>query len=188
MLKSHNYLPVKFTYGIRALMCLNQFWYLYPRINYMSEIDSPFTIYHDYHSLISYALSIDMIHSKPKKQIAYTSLSISSKSATIWHEQTKCSELAGYRQIEDNFELGLRNRAFLSELDSKELKDNELERLTMFSIVDNLDSVPLHTKTTPLSFKHKAITLKSWVEIVNKLHSRIVHFRNLTCQLCGIKN
>ncbi|RHZ49367.1 hypothetical protein Glove_522g50 [Diversispora epigaea] len=89
-----------------------------------------------------------------------------------------------YRQIEDNFELDLRNRAFLSELDSKELKDNELERLTMFSIVDSLDSVPLHTKTTPLSFKHKAITLKSWVEIVNKLHSRIVHFRNLTCQLC----
>ncbi|RHZ69621.1 hypothetical protein Glove_281g7 [Diversispora epigaea] len=70
-----------------------------------------------------------------KKQIAYTSLPTSSKSVTIWHEQTKCSELAGYRQIEDNFELGLRNRAFLSELDSKEPKDNELERLTMFSTV-----------------------------------------------------
>ncbi|RHZ84514.1 hypothetical protein Glove_80g9 [Diversispora epigaea] len=82
-----------------------------------------------------------------KKQIAYTSLPISSKSATIWHEQTKCSELAGYRQIEDNFELGLRNRAFLSKLDSKELKDNELERLSMFSTVDSLDSTPLHTET-----------------------------------------
>ncbi|RHZ49853.1 hypothetical protein Glove_510g14 [Diversispora epigaea] len=87
-----------------------------------------------------------------KKQIAYTSLPISSKSVTIWHEQTKCSELAGYRQIEDNFELDLRNRAFLSELDSKELKDNELERLTMFSTVDSLghpnsaDSA-LHTET-----------------------------------------
>ncbi|RHZ63480.1 hypothetical protein Glove_329g30 [Diversispora epigaea] len=32
-------------------------------------------------------------------------------------------------------------------LDSKELKDNELERLTMFSTVDSLDSVPLHTET-----------------------------------------
>ncbi|RHZ45680.1 hypothetical protein Glove_661g5 [Diversispora epigaea] len=37
-------------------------------------------------------------------QIAYTSLPISSKSTIIWHEQTKCSKLAGYRQIEDNFE------------------------------------------------------------------------------------
>ncbi|RHZ46239.1 hypothetical protein Glove_628g15 [Diversispora epigaea] len=70
-----------------------------------------------------------------------------------------------YQQIEDNFELGLRNRTFLSELDSKELKDNELERLTMFSTVDSLESVPLNTETTPLSLKRKAITLKSWVEI-----------------------
>ncbi|RHZ88057.1 hypothetical protein Glove_26g315 [Diversispora epigaea] len=118
-------------------------------------------------------------HSKPKKADSIYFFAD--------NEQTKCSELAGYRQIEDNFELDLRNRVFLSELDSKEPKDNELERLTMFSTVDSLDSVPLHTETTPLSFKHKAITLKSWVEIVNKLHSRIVHFRNLTCQLCGIK-
>ncbi|RHZ87260.1 hypothetical protein Glove_38g78 [Diversispora epigaea] len=53
------------------------------------------------------------------------------------NEQTKCSELAGYRQIEDNFELDLRNRAFLS----------ELERLTMFSTVDSFDSVPLYSET-----------------------------------------
>ncbi|RHZ69115.1 hypothetical protein Glove_290g112 [Diversispora epigaea] len=77
------------------------------------------------------------------------------------NEQTKCSELAGYQQIEDNFELGLRNRAFLSELNSKELKDNELKRLTMFSTVDSLDSTPLYIETTSLSFKRRLKSTKN---------------------------
>ena len=50
--------------------------------------------------------------------------------------------------------MDLRNRAFLSELDTKELKDDELKRLTMFSTVDSLDrvsyanSISLYIETT----------------------------------------
>ncbi|RHZ51169.1 hypothetical protein Glove_482g96 [Diversispora epigaea] len=56
-----------------------------------------------------------------------------------------------YRRIENNFALDLRNRAFLS----------ELERLTMFSTVDSLNSASLHTETTSLSFKRRPKSTKN---------------------------
>ncbi|RHZ45687.1 hypothetical protein Glove_661g54 [Diversispora epigaea] len=87
---------------------------------YMPEIDSPFV------DFICSVNGHDPLEAKKADSIYFF----------VDNEQTKCSELAGYRQIKDNFELDLRNRVFLSELDSKEPKDNELERLTMFSTVD----------------------------------------------------
>ncbi|RHZ82047.1 hypothetical protein Glove_114g96 [Diversispora epigaea] len=75
----------------------------------------------------------------------------------LQHMQNLLLSISRYRYIENNFELDLWNRTFLFELDTKELNDNELGRLTMFST--SLDSVPLHTKTTSLSFKHKCPVL-----------------------------
>ncbi|RHZ54906.1 hypothetical protein Glove_421g108 [Diversispora epigaea] len=72
-----------------------------------------------------------------------------------------------YWQIENNFELDLRNRAFLSELNTKELKDGELERLTTFLTVDSLgctssaNSIFLYIETTSLSFKRRSKSTKN---------------------------
>ncbi|RHZ76315.1 hypothetical protein Glove_199g110 [Diversispora epigaea] len=74
-----------------------------------------------------------------------------------------------YRQIENNFALDLRNRAFLS----------ELERLTMFSIVDSLDSAPLYIETTSLSFKRRLKSTKIESHILDEASVSTLDFDDM---------